>query len=111
MSDPAAEEMESAEQAMSDASVLRNHGGSNDAIANRLYYACYHAAKAVLYTKGHQPQSHAGVISLFGEELVKNGAASQADRKFLARAQTRRERADYGNESVRVDTEGTVRSN
>lgn len=57
----------------------------------------------MLYTKGYQPKSHAGVVSLSGEEVVKKGKASQADRKFLARSQTRREQADYAYKSLQED--------
>lgn len=100
MSDITAEEMEKAEEALSDARVLRTHDGSRNATAGRLYYASYHAAKAVLYAKGYQPKTHAGVVSLFGEHIVKEGEATESDRRFLARAQTRREQADYGYEPL-----------
>lgn len=65
MSEPVVEEMNKAKEALSDATVLRNNEGSRDAIANRLYYASYHAAKAVLYTEGHQPKTHAGAVAQF----------------------------------------------
>lgn len=59
----------------------------------------------MLYAKGYQPKTHAGVVSLFGEHLVKEDEASETDRRFLARAQTRREQADYGYEPLREDVD------
>jgi uncharacterized protein (UPF0332 family) len=105
MSESVVEEMRKASVAVSDATVLRNNEGSRESIANRLYYACYHAAKGVLYAEGHQPKTHAGVVAQFGEHIVKEGPASEADRRFLARSQTRREKADYEYEPLREDVD------
>lgn len=55
MDEYATEELEEANAALSDATQLRDVGGRDEAIVNRLYYACYHAAKGVLYAKGFEP--------------------------------------------------------
>jgi predicted TIM-barrel enzyme len=44
-------EFSKAETAIEDAKTLREGGGSDGAIVNRLYYACFHAAQAALYSK------------------------------------------------------------
>lgn len=63
-------EVEAARNALSDARIILEGGGTDDAVVNRLYYAAFHAAQAALYAIGEAPSSHAGLLSLFGEELV-----------------------------------------
>lgn len=104
MSDYAAEELREAKDALSDAEVLRN-GGTDKAIVNRLYYACFHAAQAVLYSKGIEPTSHRGVLMLFGREVVQAGEASEDDGRFLNEMWDYREQADYGYDRLDVNTD------
>lgn len=40
---------------------------------NRLYYAAFHMASALLLDKGFTPRSHSGVIHLIGAHFVING--------------------------------------
>ena len=44
-----------------------------DTIANRLYYAAYNAVSALLIAYGDVPQTHSGVIHLFGLRFIKTG--------------------------------------
>lgn len=44
-----------------------------DTIANRLYYAAYNAVTALLIAYGDMPQTHSGVIHLFGLRFIKTG--------------------------------------
>ena len=44
------------------------------------YYCMFTTAKALLINKGFKPKTHAGVISLFGQEYVLKDSF---DRKFL----------------------------
>ena len=44
-----------------------------ETIANRLYYAAYNAASALLIANGDSAQSHSGVIHLFGLRFIKTG--------------------------------------
>jgi len=39
--------------------------------ANRMYYACYYAATALLIKEGYETHSHKGVISLLGLHFIK----------------------------------------
>jgi uncharacterized protein (UPF0332 family) len=98
-------ELEEAKAALSDADVLRQHDGTDNAIVNRLYYACFHTAKAVLYAKGFEPTSHQGVVSLFGEEVVLNGEATRADGRFFNQLRDHRQRADYKHDPVPADVD------
>ncbi|MCC8155212.1 MAG: HEPN domain-containing protein [Tannerellaceae bacterium] len=41
--------------------------------ANRLYYAAYYIASALLIKNGYTAQTHSGVISLIGQHFVKTG--------------------------------------
>ena len=67
------EEFRKARRALADADRLRDAGGSAEAIVNRLYYACFHGAQAVLYDRGYDPTSHGAVMRLFGRESPKTG--------------------------------------
>ena len=70
---------------------------------NRLYYACFHAAQAVLYAKGFDPTSHRGVSTLFGKEIVLGGDAPRDDGRFLSELWDYREQADYGYKPLDLD--------
>lgn len=70
---------------------------------NRLYYACFHAAQAALYDRGFDPDSHGGVLSLFGSEIVVEGDASREQGRLLNDLSTLRKQADY--EYGPVDTD------
>ena len=35
---------------------VRSSGVSDDTTVNRLYFACHHTTKAVLYNRGHDPK-------------------------------------------------------
>lgn len=91
--DPASE-MELANGALTDANALRQQGTERGAIS-RLYYACFHAAQAVLYEKGFIPKTHDVVKQLFGREIVITGEASRSDGEFLSDMYDRRRQADY----------------
>ncbi|RBI60061.1 hypothetical protein DMJ13_20510 [halophilic archaeon] len=77
------EEFEQALFALANAEVLQNGDGSDEAVVNRLYYTCFHAAQAVLYAKGLDPTSHRGVVNLFGQEVVLEDEASRDDGRLL----------------------------
>lgn len=105
MSEPVTEEMGAARDALTDARILKDNHGSDAAVVNRLYYACFHATRAVLYDRGHEPASHQGVTSLFGEKIVLEGDASREDGRFLSELYDQRQRADYQFGPPSSDTE------
>ena len=59
------------------------------------YYCMFTAAKALLIKKGFKPKTHAGVISLFGQEYVLKDSFDRKISKFLSSTQSLRESADY----------------
>jgi len=60
--------------------------------ANRLYYACFYAAMALLIKDDHEARTHNGVKALLGLHYVKDGIIneelSQAYRKMFNLRQT-----------------------
>ena len=59
------------------------------------YYCMFLTAKALLIKKNYFPKSHEGLISLFGQVYVNQGDFDRRIAKYLARAQSLREDADY----------------
>ena len=72
--------------------VQRDHPA--DAVS-RSYYAMFHAATAVLLKSGVERSSHKGVISAFGEFIVKPGHLLPAFHASLRRAFEARIESDY----------------
>jgi uncharacterized protein (UPF0332 family) len=68
--------------------------------ANRLYYACYYAASALLIKHGHQAQTHSGVIKLLGLHFISKGMISKESGKFYRRLFELRQKGDYDDWSV-----------
>ena len=66
-----------------------------ETIANRLYYAAYDAVPALLIAHGEQPQTHSGVIHLFGMHFVKTGVVDAETGKLYHRLFTMRQTGDY----------------
>ena len=63
--------------------------------ANRLYYACFYAACALLIKSGYTARTHAGVFSLLGEHFVLSGLISKDQNKFYRRVLELRQTGDY----------------
>ena len=57
-------ELDSADQALRAASVLRDGALLRDAVS-RLYYAVFHAARAALLVDGRHAKTHSGQLTLF----------------------------------------------
>lgn len=106
--DPVNERVRLARQALDDATGARDAELSDAVIVNRLYYACFHAAQGVLYDLGYEPESHGGVLSLFGSDVVVDGDASREQGRFLNDLSTLRKQADYGYEPIDEDVDELV---
>ena len=65
------------------------------AAANRLYYACFYAACALLINNGYITRTHNGVFSLLGEHFVSTGLISKEQNKFYRRVLELRQTGDY----------------
>jgi uncharacterized protein (UPF0332 family) len=78
-----------------EADLLVQQGHYNAAL-NRLYYAAFYAARAVLALHRADSSKHSGVIALFQRHVVKAGTISENDARVLPRAFARRLETDYG---------------
>ena len=65
-----------------------------DAVS-RAYYSMFHAAKAVLLSKGIKPKTHKGLITKFGLEFVSQGYIDNMLGRAFSTAREDREYADY----------------
>ena len=84
--DKAVEDLEKGEEA----------GQSLRARYNRLYYACFYAAKAALLSKDIEVRSHAGIADKVFTELYKEqGSVEKKTAAVLSRVQTKRDQSDY----------------
>jgi uncharacterized protein (UPF0332 family) len=63
---------------------------------NRVYYACFYAASAVLVAEGRQFVKHAGVRAAVHQYLVKPGRVSIDLGRFYDEMFEDRQEADYG---------------
>ena len=66
-----------------------------DAVANRLYYACYYAISAYLVKEEINVFTHKGIKSAFHNELIKTGLADEEKGKFFSDLFNKRQEADY----------------
>lgn len=64
-------------------------------IANRMYYALYYAASALLLNDGHATNTHKGVISLFHLYYVKTEKLSLEDGRLFGNIFSFRQGCDY----------------
>ncbi len=87
-------EMNVAEEELSSAYILFEHGKYRDVIS-RAYYSMFHAARALLLIKGLSPKKHAGTVSMFGKHYVKEGIVDEYYGKALTKAFQMRSKADY----------------
>ncbi len=98
-----------ARESLRDGHVLMESGGVGGAV-NRFYYAAFHAARAVLATRGLDSSRHSGVIALFQQHIVKPGLVASEIARALPRAFEKRLNSDYedfasvsGEEARRVE--------
>lgn len=66
-----------------------------DMMANRLYYAIFHAVSALLIKDGHKVGTHKGVVLLFGQHYIKTQIFTVEEGRLYSQLQTMREKADY----------------
>ena len=79
---------------------LRSFSANRDAGIHRkcitnLYYAAFHAVRALLFWHGFETKSHEGTQRLFAAHFVKPGVMQRAHLKCLATLESDRLRADY----------------
>ncbi len=81
-------------EALQDAEFLLK-GCRYRATANRLYYACFYAAVAVLLMRNLEFSKHAAVIAFFDKEFIRTGQMPKEYSRTLHRAFNERQQDDY----------------
>lgn len=83
-----------ADEALQEARLLAKEGYHNAAF-NRLYYACFYAALALLVKNGISTSSHAGVKTMLGLHFVSKGLLEKEHGKTFSRLFEIRHSGDY----------------
>lgn len=101
------EMMEKAVRAVDSAQLLLAAGDA-DGACNRAYYAMFDAARAALVAVGspasaQTARTHSGLISAFGQHLVKPGYVPAEMGRILNRVQECRLVADYSGDLLEED--------
>jgi hypothetical protein len=89
-----ADELAAARRARATA-ALNATAGDRSAAVNRLYYAAFHAARAVCLTEGLEAKTHRGLKHLLLLHFVEPGRLPEWTGEVLARLETKRDLADY----------------
>ena len=87
-------EFEKARKAFAQMAELRKLGYW-DTVANRLYYAVFHAVSALLIRDGHKVNTHKGAISAFGLNYIRTGLLPQEFGRLYSDLQIMRNNSDY----------------
>ncbi len=87
-------EKEKALNTYAEIDILRQAGFWNN-IANRLYYAAFHAVSALLIHDRHNFGSHQGAVIGLHNYYVRTGILSKEDGSLYSQLQTMREKSDY----------------
>ncbi|MDY6769699.1 MAG: HEPN domain-containing protein [Candidatus Nanohaloarchaea archaeon] len=96
MSETPQDFLDLSEEAWNDYRKAKSAGGSVRMLYNRLYYACFYAAKAALLAAGEEPKTHRGTANLLFQVLYDDqGAVSKETAAFLSTIQQKRDEADY----------------
>ena len=86
--------MENARKMLEEVKSHRSNGFYNTAV-NRMYYACYYAATAMLISMGIEVKSHDGVRLNLGRHIVLEGRLSPELGRFYSRLFSKRSTGDY----------------
>ena len=86
--------IESAENTLAEVETHRANGFYNTAV-NRLYYACYYAATAILIANGIEVKSHDGVRMNLGKYIVQEGILTPELGRYFSRLFSKRSTGDY----------------
>ena len=89
-----AEQLVRSDEAFRAAEGLLALGLHADAVS-RAYYAAFHCLLALLLSRGLEPKTHRGAITLLNQEFIRSGRLSSAHNRLLGGLQRSRELADY----------------
>lgn len=94
MTHPGEEGLRRARQELAAAELLAGHGFSAQAVS-RAYYAAFYAAETALLELGESRAKHSGVVSAFGQLLIRDGQLDEQAGRLLRSLFERRSQADY----------------
>ena len=86
--------LEKSDKLLEDVSWLIEKG-SWSLVANRLYYALFHAVRSLLISEAHPVGTHRGAVIQFSLYYIKTGIFDSQDGKLYSRLQQLREDGDY----------------
>ena len=86
--------IENAEKTLAEVAAHIQNGYYNTAV-NRMYYACFYAASALLVANRIEVKSHDGVRQMLGKHFVAAGHLSIAHGKFYTLIFSKRSAGDY----------------
>ena len=86
--------LDRAREALSDAHLLAEASRLH-ACVNRLYYACFYAATALLLSRGLSARKHSGVRGMLHREFVRGREVPVELGRFYDRLFDRRQAGDY----------------
>jgi uncharacterized protein (UPF0332 family) len=86
--------LEKAKDTLSEISILTENKLWRNA-ANRLYYACFYAANALLINDGHQAHTHSGVKTLLSLNYAKDNIIDKNFISIYSNLFRMRQRGDY----------------
>lgn len=87
--------MQRARDSLSEAQLLFKEGLLMGTV-NRIYYACFYAANALLFSEGLSSSKHSGVMSLFERHWIKTGRLPVEMGKYYHGLFEHRQEGDYG---------------
>ncbi|WP_436415750.1 HEPN domain-containing protein [Petrimonas sp.] len=85
---------ERARKTLEEAAYMRK-GNFFNAAVNRLYYACYYAATALLVAKGVEATTHSGVKTMLSYHFVRTGLLSLENGTTFSSLFDKRHSSDY----------------
>lgn len=78
-----------------DAAMILYDANQWNSAVNRLYYACFYVASALLLKRGVGAKSHGGVIAKFSECAVRTGEMSADEYRVYSKLLNWRTKGDY----------------
>ena len=96
--------LEKAKETLLDLEVAAQNKRWSNA-ANRMYYACFYAAMALLINDGHEARTHNGVKALLGLHYVANGLIIKDLGLAYRQMFTLRQTGDYDDLAVIEDSD------
>jgi len=95
-----------AKEAIADVKLLAQNNRWT-ACMNRMYYACFYAASALMAKEGIAVKTHSGLKTKFNLHFVKTGLISKEQGKLYAQLMDWRDKGDYG-DTLNIDADNVM---